>query len=159
LLGGLSVVPLMIHPCQLGYTGPYLGTLRSSWDHWWLLLEGVHNPRGNLKSLASYSLSQLGGYSEEGNPRCCPPCQTFGLTGGCKGLLPMGGWYGQLTHFSHTKVQKWMGFSGPVTRGMGFLVPYSVKIPLACLVTGYVPATWRQIKVVFIPKPSRNSYG
>jgi len=25
-------------------------------------------------------------------------------------------------------------------------------------VTGYVPAMWRQVKVVFIPKPSRNYY-
>jgi len=41
---------------------------------------------------------------------------------------------------------------------MGFLVPYLVKIPRACLAIGYVPATWRQIKVVFIPKPNRNSY-
>jgi hypothetical protein len=32
LLVGLSVVPLTTYPCQLGYTGPYLGTLRSSWD-------------------------------------------------------------------------------------------------------------------------------
>jgi len=42
---------------------------------------------------------------------------------------------------------------------MGFLVPYLVKITRACLVTGYVPATRRQIRVVFIPRPSRNSYG
>ena len=42
---------------------------------------------------------------------------------------------------------------------MGFLVPYLVKITRACWATGCVPATWRQIKVVFIPKPNRNSYG
>jgi hypothetical protein len=30
---------------------------------------------------------------------------------------------------------------------------------LCHLATGYVPATWHQIKVVFIPKPGRNSYG
>ena len=28
----------------------------------------------------------------------------------------------------------------------------------ACLATGYVPAIWRQVKVVFIPKPGRNTY-
>jgi hypothetical protein len=39
------------------------------------------------------------------------------------------------------------------------LVPYLVKILRACLATGYVPATWCQVKVVFIPKPGRDSYG
>ena len=113
MLGGLSAVPLTIYPRQLGYTGPYLGTLRSSLDHWWLLPEGICNPRGNLRSLACYSLSQLGGYSEGGGPCCCPPCQTFGLTGGCEVLSPMGEWYEQLTHLPHTKVQEWMGYSRP----------------------------------------------
>jgi hypothetical protein len=46
----------------------------------------------------------------------------------------------------------------PVARGTGILVPYLVKIFRACLVTGYVPAIWRQVKVVFIPKSGRNSY-
>jgi hypothetical protein len=40
-----------------------------------------------------------------------------------------------------------------------FLVPYLVKIFHAFLVTGYVPATWCQDRVVFIPKPGGNSYG
>jgi hypothetical protein len=38
------------------------------------------------------------------------------------------------------------------------LVPYLVKIFRACLATGYVPAVWRQVMVVFIPKLGRNSY-
>jgi len=38
------------------------------------------------------------------------------------------------------------------------LIPYLVRIFHAYLVTGYVPAMWRQVKVVFIPKPGRNSY-
>jgi hypothetical protein len=33
-----------------------------------------------------------------------------------------------------------------------------VRIFRACLATGYVPAIWRQVKVVFIPKPGRNTY-
>jgi len=37
-------------------------------------------------------------------------------------------------------------------------IPYQVRIFRACLSTGYVPAIWRQIKLVFIPKPGRNSY-
>jgi hypothetical protein len=39
------------------------------------------------------------------------------------------------------------------------LIPYLVKIFHACLATGYVPAIWRQVKAVCIPKPGRNSYG
>ena len=39
-----------------------------------------------------------------------------------------------------------------------FVIPHLVRIFRACLATGYVPAIWRQVKVVFIPKPGRNSY-
>jgi len=38
------------------------------------------------------------------------------------------------------------------------LIPYLIRIFRACLATGYVPAMWCQVKVVFIPKPSSNSY-
>jgi hypothetical protein len=38
------------------------------------------------------------------------------------------------------------------------VIPYLVRIFLACLPTGYVPAMWRQVKVVFIPNPGRHSY-
>jgi hypothetical protein len=38
------------------------------------------------------------------------------------------------------------------------VIPYLVKIFRACLSTGYVPAIWRQVKVVFIPKASKNTY-
>jgi hypothetical protein len=38
------------------------------------------------------------------------------------------------------------------------VIPYLVRIFCACLATGYISAMWRQIKVVFIPKTSRNSY-
>jgi len=38
------------------------------------------------------------------------------------------------------------------------VIPYLVSIFCACLVTGYVPAIWRQVKVVFIPKPGRRTY-
>jgi hypothetical protein len=41
ILGGLSDPP-----GQLGYKGLYLGTLKSDWDLWWLLLESTHNPKG-----------------------------------------------------------------------------------------------------------------
>jgi hypothetical protein len=38
------------------------------------------------------------------------------------------------------------------------VIPYLVRIVCACLATGYVPAIWRQVKVVFIPTPGRNTY-
>ena len=38
------------------------------------------------------------------------------------------------------------------------VIPYLVRIFCACLATGYVPAIWRQVKVVFIPKPGRDTY-
>ena len=50
-------------------------------------------------------------------------------------------------------------FPALLQEGQEVLVPYLAKIFHACLATGYVPAIWRQVKVVFIPKPCRNSYG
>jgi hypothetical protein len=49
-------------------------------------------------------------------------------------------------------------FPALLQEGWEVLVPYLVRIFRACLGTGYVPATWRQVKVVFIPKPGRYSY-
>jgi hypothetical protein len=43
--------------------------------------------------------------------------------------------------------------------GWEIFVPYLVRIFRACLDTGYVPIAWRQVKVVFIPKPGKASYG
>jgi hypothetical protein len=39
------------------------------------------------------------------------------------------------------------------------VVSYLVRIFRACLATGYVPATWHQVKTVFKPKPGRDSFG
>jgi hypothetical protein len=38
------------------------------------------------------------------------------------------------------------------------VIPYLVRIFPACLATGYVLAIRRQVKVVFIPNPGRNTY-
>jgi hypothetical protein len=43
--------------------------------------------------------------------------------------------------------------------GREVLVPYLVRIFGTCLATGYVPIAWRQVKVVFIPKPNNATYG
>jgi hypothetical protein len=42
--------------------------------------------------------------------------------------------------------------------GREILTPHLIRIFHACLVTGFVPAIWRQVKVMFIPKPGRSSY-
>ena len=49
-------------------------------------------------------------------------------------------------------------FPALLQEGREVLIPYLVRIFHACLATGYVPAMWRQVKVVFIPKHGRNSY-
>jgi hypothetical protein len=49
-------------------------------------------------------------------------------------------------------------FPAMLQKGREVVIPYLVRIFCACLATGYVPAIWRQVKVVFIPKPGRNSY-
>jgi hypothetical protein len=49
-------------------------------------------------------------------------------------------------------------FPALLQEGRGILIPYLVKIFCACLATGYVPAMWHQVKVVFIHKPGRSSY-
>jgi hypothetical protein len=38
------------------------------------------------------------------------------------------------------------------------VIPYLVRIFRACLATACVPAIWRQVKVVFIHTPGRNTY-
>jgi hypothetical protein len=49
-------------------------------------------------------------------------------------------------------------FPSLLQEGREFLIPYPIKNFRASLATGYVPTAWRQVKVVFIPKPGRNSY-
>jgi hypothetical protein len=46
-------------------------------------------------------------------------------------------------------------FPALLQEGQRIRVPYLVKIFRACLATGYIPAIWRQVKEVFISKPSR----
>ena len=48
-------------------------------------------------------------------------------------------------------------FLALLQEGWEILILYLVRIFRACLTTGYVPALWRQAKVVFIPKPGRSS--
>jgi hypothetical protein len=45
-------------------------------------------------------------------------------------------------------------FSALLKNGIGILIDEN----LYCLVFGYIPKPWRKVKVIFIPKPSRNTY-
>jgi hypothetical protein len=49
-------------------------------------------------------------------------------------------------------------FPALLQEGWEAVIPYLVRIFHACLYTGYFPAIQRQVKVVFKPKTSRNSY-
>jgi len=49
-------------------------------------------------------------------------------------------------------------FPALLQEGREVLIPRLVRIFCACLATRYVPALWRQVKVVFIPKPGRSSH-
>ena len=49
-------------------------------------------------------------------------------------------------------------FPALLQEGHEAVLPYLVRIFCACLSTGYVAAIWRQVEVVFIPKPGRISY-
>jgi len=49
-------------------------------------------------------------------------------------------------------------FPALLQRAQEIVIPYLVRIFRTCLATSYVPAIWRQMKVVFIPKPGRDSY-
>jgi hypothetical protein len=50
-------------------------------------------------------------------------------------------------------------FRALLLEGREILVPYLVRIFRACLATGYVQIAWRQVNVVFIPKPGKATYG
>ena len=49
-------------------------------------------------------------------------------------------------------------FPALLQQGQEILIPYLIKIFRTCLATGFVPAAWREVKVVFIPKPGRSVY-
>jgi hypothetical protein len=49
-------------------------------------------------------------------------------------------------------------FPALLQQGREILIPHLIKIFRACLTTIFVPTAWRQVKVVFIPKPGTSSY-
>jgi len=86
----------------------------------------------------------------------CAGCSDWGWL---QGFSPIGKWNGQLIHLPHTKIQELMAYSRPCCKRDGRLLSltWSGFFVPACP-TGYVPAKWHQVKVVFIPKCGRNSY-
>jgi hypothetical protein len=49
-------------------------------------------------------------------------------------------------------------FPALIQKARELVIPHLVRIFRACLATGYVSGIWRQVNVVYIPKPGRNSY-
>jgi hypothetical protein len=49
-------------------------------------------------------------------------------------------------------------FPALLQEGQRTVVPYLVRTFHASLATGFVPAIWRQVEAVFIPKPGTSSY-
>ena len=49
-------------------------------------------------------------------------------------------------------------FPALLQQGREILILNLIRIFRTCLATGFVPAAWREVKVVFIPKPGRSSY-
>jgi hypothetical protein len=49
-------------------------------------------------------------------------------------------------------------FPALLQEGREVVVPYLVRMFRACLAAVYVPTAWSQVRVVFIPKPGRNTY-
>jgi hypothetical protein len=43
-------------------------------------------------------------------------------------------------------------------QGMELLVPHLCRIFRACMVHGFIPTAWKQVKVTFIPKPGKLDY-
>ena len=138
----------------LGYIRLSVGTLRSSWDLWWILRGGVHNPKLLLATHFPNSVVT----EEEAAPAAAR----------CAKHLD---WWVATRVVTYTRM-KWTidscapykspGMAGIylalLQEGQKIWVPYLVRIFHACLVTGYIPAIWCQVKEVFISKPSRNSY-
>ena len=135
-----------------------LGTLRSRWNLWWLLQRGVHNPRGETLELllATVFPNSVVTEREAALPDAC-----------CAKRVD---WWVAVWDVTYRRVS-WAidSFAPYKSPGLGgiflallqevrrILVPYLVRIFRACLAAGCVPAIWHQVKVVFIPKPSRNS--
>ena len=55
-------------------------------------------------------------------------------------------------------IDSFASYKSPGVDGIFLALLQRCGIFRACLSTGYVPAIWQQVKVVFIPKPGRNFY-
>jgi hypothetical protein len=49
-------------------------------------------------------------------------------------------------------------FAALLKHGIEILIVPLQRIFTACLALGYIPKPWRKVKVIFRPKPGRDSY-
>jgi hypothetical protein len=114
---------------------------------------------GNLRSPACFSLSQLSCYQKE----MADPAAAY--------RAKLCDWRVAAEVVTYRKVEQAINSSAPNTslgmdgtflvllqEGWKIVVPYLVRSFHAFLVIGYAPDICCQVKVVFIPKPSRCSY-
>jgi hypothetical protein len=150
----------MIYPRQLGNIGLFLRTLRLGLDPWWLPLEGVRNPRGeNLDLLLHTHFSDSGAVEERVAPVFTGRATRLDWQVAAK-VVTYRTVVWAIDSFALYKSPGKDGiFPALLQEGREVLVPYLVRIFRTCLATGYVPTIWHLVKVVFIPKPGRDSYG
>jgi len=108
--GGISVTPLMTFPCQWGYTGLFLETLRSSWDLCWLLQGGIHNSKGKPQWPCLLLTFLTRWLQWRWQPLPLPAAPNVLIGRWLWGLSLIGEWNGQMILLAHTKVQEWMGY-------------------------------------------------
>jgi len=158
MLGGLFVVPLTTYPDQLAYTRLFLGTLiklgslvahsgrriQSEGEAFELLLT-THFPSSEAtQELAAPAAALRPGRSDW---RLASEMITYRRAE----------W--TIDSFAPYKSPGMDGiFPALLQEGREVVIPYLVRIFRACLSTGHLQAIWRQVKLVFIPKPGRNSY-
>jgi hypothetical protein len=148
---GLSVAMLMTYLCQLGYTGLFLRTLKSSWYLWWIPWKSVCNLR--RKSLELLLITNFPNLEVTEEMAASATAHHAGSSD----------WREAVSVVTYRTVEwaissfaphRSLGLDGIflafLQEGRRVVVPNLVRIFCACLATGYVPAIWHQVKVVVV---------
>ena len=155
ILDGPSVVPLTTYLGQLGYTGLFLGILRLRWD---LSCRRTQSEGKTLELLLTTHFPNSGVTQELAAPAAALLARRSDWRLAAR-VVTYRGVEWAIDSFVPYKSPGMDGiFPALLQEGREAVIPYLVRVFRACLSTGYVPAIYRQVNVVFIPKPGRNSY-